>query len=96
MDRAALESADRETLILLVLSQAEAITSLTRQVEILTARVAELEARLGLPAKTPDNSGTPPSHGRKASGEGAKASDKRQAHPGAHRPLHPNPTSRPR
>ena len=48
MNRAALESADRETLILLVLTQAEAITSLTRQVEILTKRVAELEAKLGL------------------------------------------------
>src|SRR3990172_9439021 len=94
MNRAALESADKETLILLVLAQAEAITSLTRQVEILTARVAELEAKLGLPPKTPDNSGTPPSHGRKASGEEAKPSDKRKAHPGAHRPLHPNPNSR--
>ena len=50
MNRAALESADRETLILLVLTQAEAITSLTPQVEMLTKRVAELEARLGLPS----------------------------------------------
>ena len=64
MNRATLESADRETLILLVLTQAEAITPLTRQVAILTRRVAELEAKLGLPPKTPDNSGTPPSHGR--------------------------------
>jgi transposase len=94
MNRAVLESADRETLILLVLTQAEAITSLTLQVEILSKRVAELEAKLGLPPKTPDNSGTPPSHGRKASSEEAKPSDKRKAHRGAHRPLHPNPTSR--
>ena len=94
MDGAALGSADKETLILLVLTQAEAISSLTRQVEILTARVAELEARLGLPPKTPDNSGTPPSHGRKSSSEEAQPSDKRKAHPGAHRLLHPNPTSR--
>jgi transposase len=94
MNRAVLESADRETLILLVLTQAEATTSLTLQVEILSKRVAELEAKLGLPPKTPDNSGTPPSHGRKASSEEAKPSDKRKAHRGAHRPLHPNPTSR--
>jgi transposase len=67
MDRKAVESLDRETLIRLVLSQAETIAALTRQVEMLTVRVAELEARLGVPAKTPDNSSTPPSQGRKAS-----------------------------
>jgi transposase len=81
-------------LVRLVLSQAEAIAALTRQVEILTARVAELEASLGLPPKTPDNSSTPPSRGQKPSGEEKKTPDKRKAHPGAHRPLHPNPTSR--
>jgi transposase len=36
------------------------------QVQALTARVAELEACLGLPPKTPDNSSVPPSAGQKA------------------------------
>jgi transposase len=93
MNRGALESLDKETLITLVLAQAESIAALTRQAGILTARVGELEARLGLPPKTPDNSSTPPSQGAKPSGEAASAS-KRKPHPGAHRPLHPNPTSR--
>lgn len=74
----------------LILAQAETIALLTR-------RIAELEARLGLPPKTPDNSSTPPSHGRKASG--GPASDcgpkaKGKPHRGAHRSLHPDPTAR--
>lgn len=93
MDRAALASADKETLILLVLTQAEAISSLTRQVEMLTARVAELEAKLGLPPKTPDNSSTPPSQGLKGS-EASASKLKGKPHAGAHRALHPNPTAR--
>ena len=35
-------------------------------IRALTARVAELEARLGVPPKTPDNSSLPPSAGQKA------------------------------
>ncbi len=42
------------------------IRALWAQVRTLTARVAELEARLGGPPKTPDNSSVPPSHGQKA------------------------------
>jgi transposase len=41
------------------------IRALWAQVQALTARVAELEARLGTPAKTPDNSSVPPSRGSK-------------------------------
>jgi transposase len=59
----------------------------------LTARVAELEAKLGIPPKTPDNSSVPPSKANKPSSD-EKPKDKRAAHPGAHRPLHPNPTVR--
>jgi len=93
MDRQAVASLDKETLIRLVLSQAEAIAVLTSQVALLRARVAELEARLGLPPKTPDNSSTPPSQGRKASGDGV-GKPKGKPHRGTHRALHPNPTSR--
>ncbi len=97
MNHEAVDSLDKETLIRLVLSQAETIAALSRQVAMLTARVSDLEAKLGLPPRTPDNSSTPPSQGQKpaeqpASGLGGK--NPRKAHPGAHRPLHPNPTSR--
>ena len=91
MNRESLERLDKETLIRLVLAQAETIAALTRQVEVLAARVAELEAKLGLPPKTPENSSTPPSAGHKASGEAA-AKPKRKAHAGSHRRLHENPT----
>jgi transposase len=41
------------------------ILALWSQVQALGARVAELEARLGAPPKTPDNSSLPPSAGQK-------------------------------
>jgi transposase len=92
MDRSALDSLDRETLIRLILAQAEMI-------ERLTKRVAELEAKLNLPKKTPDNSSTPPSKGQKRSApatsdDADKSAKNRKAHEGAHRPLHPNPTKK--
>ena len=69
------------------------IASLTAQVAALVARVAELEAKLGLPSKTPDNSSLLPSKGQKPSALAAPK-PKAKPHAGAHRPLHPNPTSR--
>ena len=99
MDRQALELLDKEALIQIILAQAETIAAqaamivtLTGQVAMLTARVGELEAKLGLPPKTLDNSSTPPSQGQKPS-QGASHKDKRKAHKGAHRGLHPKPTS---
>src|ERR687894_1608361 len=41
------------------------IHALWAQVQALTARVAELEAKFGSPPKTPDNSSLPPSQGQK-------------------------------
>ncbi len=109
MNREALDSLDKEALIRLVLTQAETIAALNRQVEMLTARLSRLEAdngalraenaalreKLKLPPKTPDNSSTPPSQGRKPSADPAAASGskgRRRSHPGVHRPLHPDPT----
>jgi transposase len=92
MRREGLDSLDKESLIRLVLVQAETIAALTRQVEMLTARVEELEAKLGLPPKTPDNSSVPPSKGQKPSAPGAPKA-KAKPHAGAHRPLDPKPTS---
>ncbi|MGH7073737.1 MAG: hypothetical protein ACREFD_05975, partial [Stellaceae bacterium] len=68
------------------------IKALMAQVAALTARVCELEAKLGLPPKTPDNSSLPPSKGQKPSAPAAPK-PKAKPHAGAHRPLHPNPTS---
>jgi transposase len=45
------------------------IRTLWAQVQLLTVRVAELEAKLGAPPKTPDNSSVPPSYGKKANRE---------------------------
>jgi transposase len=61
------------------------------QVVALVARVAELEANLGLPPKTPDNSSLPPSKGQKPS---VPAAAKAKANPQARRPLHPDPKSK--
>ena len=44
MNREALDSLDKEALIRLVLTQAETIAALNRQVEMLTARLSRLEA----------------------------------------------------
>jgi transposase len=41
---------------------------LIERLNTLTQRIAELEAKLGLPPRTPDNSSTPLSKGQKASG----------------------------
>ena len=69
------------------------IEALTKQIDVLTKRVAALEAELGKPSKTPDNSSVPPSQGHKASGE-SEPKPKAKPHAGCHRPLHPNPTRR--
>ncbi len=75
----------------LIASLLERIEVLMAQNAALAARVVELEAKLGLPPKTPDNSSLPPSKGQKPS---LPSVPKRKAkpHPGAHRLLHPNPT----
>jgi transposase len=69
------------------------IEALTKQIDVLTKRVEALEAELGKPPKTPDNSSVSPSQGHKASGE-SEPKPKAKPHAGSHRPLHPNPTRR--
>ena len=81
--------AQKDALIAALMAQ---IAALTAQVSALTTKVAELEAKLGLPPKTPDNSSVPPSKGQKGSGS-SEPKAKAKPHAGAHRPLHPNPTS---
>src|SRR5438128_11299388 len=74
----------KEELIALVLAQAAQIAELTR-------RIAKLEAKLGGPPKTPDNSSIPPSQGRKPSRAERRAAKKRKGRPGVFRALAPNP-----
>jgi transposase len=87
MDRASLEALSREQLIEIILAQASVIARLVQ-------RVDDLEAKAGLPVKTPDNSSVPPSQSRKASGEEPmpKCKRRRKAHAGSWRAPDPDPT----
>lgn len=80
-----IDSLNKEELKLLVLA-------LLEQNKVLLARIAELEARLGKPAKTPTNSSLPPSTGQKANaGDVAAGKNRRKGRPGVARALCPNP-----
>src|ERR1700751_2316620 len=74
----------KEELIALALAQ-------TAQIEELTRRIADLEAKLGGPPRTPDNSSLPPSQGRKPNRAERRAVKKRKGRPGVFRALAPNP-----
>ena len=87
-DISGLSHAQKDALIADLMAR---LVALVRQNEALAARVAELEAKLDQPPKTPDNSSLPPSKGRKAS-EPVKPKPKANPHPGTHRLAHPNPT----
>ena len=91
MNRAALSSLSRDDLIALVLAQHAQIESQARQVVALTARITELEARLGGPAKTPDNSSVPPSQGQKPNLPAGSKKQRRRGHPGVTRALADHP-----
>jgi transposase len=84
MYRDTLANLSSEELIELVLAQAA-------QIEELTRRIAELEAKLGGPPKTPDNSSTPPSQARKPNRAERRAAKKRKGRPGVFRALAPDP-----
>jgi transposase len=75
----------KEELIALALAQ-------TAQIEELTRRTADLEAKLDGPRKTSENSSLPPSQGRKPNrAERRRAAKKRKGRPGVFRALAPNP-----
>ena len=83
-----IDPSDKNALIAALLERVEVLVAENAR---LVARVAELEAKLGLPPRTPDNSSLPPSKGQKPS---LPSVPKRKAkpHPGVHRFLHPDPT----
>src|SRR6266702_4163378 len=84
MYRDELAKLSKEELIALGLAQAA-------QIEELTRRIAELEAKLGGPPKTPDNSSVPQSQGPKPNRAERRAAKKRKGRPGVFRALAPNP-----
>jgi transposase len=94
MNRDAFDSLDREGLLGVALAQGEAIERQAQEIATLRAEIAELRAKLDRPPKTPDNSSLPPSRGHKKTVEFVKNRRKKKPHPGAHRPLDPNPTHR--
>jgi transposase len=68
------------------------LDELLAQNATLMARVAELEAKLGQPPKTPTNSSLPPAKGQKANGPAQPAPKKtRKGRPGVARQLCPDP-----
>jgi transposase len=88
VDPTVLSSSEKDDLIARLLAQVDALLA---RVAALEAENAALREKLQAPPKTPTNSGTPPSQGHKANGDG-KPGPKTRVHAGAHRPLHPNPT----
>ena len=89
-DLPSLDSPEKDALIVALIARIDALVA---ENTVLRTRIAELEAKLGLPPKTPNNSSTPPSQGRKTSDDAA-SKPKGKPHAGTHRPLHPNPTAR--
>ena len=83
MNRATLLALSKEDLVAVILAQ-------QAQIAALTARIMELEARLGGPPKTPDNSSLPPSKGQK-SNLPDRPKMRRRGHPGVARTLAEHP-----
>jgi transposase len=86
-----LDSLDAESLRPLLLQLLARIDDLLAQNKGLLARVAELEAKLGHPPKTPDNSSLPPSRGQKANAEPPATRPQRKGRPGVTRKLAEKP-----
>ena len=86
-----LDSLDADSLKPLVQQLLMRIDDLLAQNKALLARIAELEAKLGQPPKTPDNSSLPPSRGQKANAEPPATKPPRKGRPGVARQLAENP-----
>ena len=90
-DLTRLSHAEKDALILALLSQ---LGAAHERIAAQDARIAVLEARLDeltRPPKTPDNSSKPPSQGQKQNRPEGEARPPRKSRPGVGRMLHPNP-----
>jgi transposase len=94
-DLTSLDSTAKDALILALIERVNVligeVETLKAENAVLRKRVADLEAELGRPPKTPENSSVPPSRAHKASAE-ASHKPKGKPHKGSARVLHPNPT----
>jgi transposase len=90
-----LEAESLKPLLLQLLARIDDLLAQNRtllaQNERLLARVAELEAKLGQPPKTPDNSSLPPSRGQKANAGPPAGKPQRKGRPGVTRKLAETP-----
>ena len=77
MNSEILKALSKDDLLALILAQQVQTEAQAAQIGALTARIAALEARLDAPRKTPGNSSTPPSKGRKPDGSVANAGSER-------------------
>src|SRR5947209_16985539 len=80
-----------DLLVAQIAARDERIGELVAQNKALLARIAELEAKLGGPPKTPDNSSLPPSRGQKANAEPPAMKPQRKGRPGVARKLAEKP-----
>jgi transposase len=78
-------------LVAQISTREERIDELLALVKAQNVRIAELEAKLGGPPKTPDNSSLPPSRGQKANAEPPTGKRRRKGRPGVARKLAENP-----
>jgi transposase len=86
-----IDSLDAASLKPLVLALLSRLAELLTRNKALTARIGELEAKLGTPPKTPTNPSLPPSSGHKANAAPAAQKTRRKGRPGVARELCPNP-----
>lgn len=92
LTRAALESLSKDELISIILMQQEQIEAQQEQIQILNARLCELEKLLVQPKKNSKNSSLRPSSDMKSNKVGSdKSGKKRKGHGKGGRRLHPSP-----
>jgi transposase len=85
------DSLTKADLVALIAKLSEQNRVLGEENALLKARIAELEARLKVPPKTPDNSSLPPSRGEKANRPESASKPPRKGRPGVTRELAANP-----
>jgi transposase len=91
VNHAGLLALSRDELIALILAQHAQIEARAEQINVLTARIVGLEAKLATPPRTPDNSSLLPSKGQKANLPDSAEKPPRRGRPGVARALTERP-----